>query len=237
MGLLVDDLLRSYRDGFAVRDAHRLEDFRMRTILLLWTGDYQGQAKIANMKHSGLQACHWCWHPFHKRLVSTGSCMGDNNRRYLDAESPLRLHPDYGTDHPDPAQNVPPRNRTHEETCAFADELAEDEITQNKTYCKDKQHMSGINGFCVLVLLPLFNIIMDICLDWMHVVKNIWEEHLIKLFKGGGAPCRPTTPSFNDKRGAPLQGTEKTTAEAKHAECIRLYREIKHVRATHHPYP
>jgi hypothetical protein len=223
LALLVEDIRRSHMDGWAIRDKNAQEDFRMRCMLLLWSGDYQGQGKIANMKHSGKFGCHWCFMPFHKYLCSTGNCMGDNHRRFLPTGSPKRRDRRYGVDDTDPAENKPPAARTHEETCRVGRKLHFWRGT--KTAKKELQNTTGINGFCVLSLTPMFDMIKDIMLDWMHVIKNIWEEHLLKVFKGEMKPKPPKTPAYT-KNKRPLVGEDLKAAKAKHAKSQDVYHDI-----------
>jgi hypothetical protein len=199
MAVLVDDLLFSYKHGYAIRDSIREEDFRLRCIVLLWCGDYQGQAKISNMKHSGLYACHWCWHPFIKRLKTTGSNHADNNRRYMDQDDIDRWDTRYGEVPEDPAENSPPALRTHAGICKQGRKLHK--CTGTKAEHKRQQDACGINGFCVLALLPMFDMARDICLDWMHVIKNNFEDHLLKLFAGIKPVGRPKEPMHKHRVG------------------------------------
>jgi hypothetical protein len=238
MAVLVDDLLRSYDDGYAVNDHslpvdHAEHAFRCRALLLLWCGDYQGQGKIANMKHSGTYACHWCLHKFIKGLGTTGSCFADNNRRYAPANHPYRADPDYGTDRPDHADNVPPHTRTAANVWAAGLDMSTK--PRNQAELERLQTASGVNGLCVLHLLPLFDIIFDICLDMMHVIKNVWQEHLFPLFKGEKLPKKPPTPAFS-KNKRPLEGEELQAAKQKHAKRIRLHTEVKNVRTHTHTH-
>jgi hypothetical protein len=230
LAVLVDDLLRAYMDGYSVRDASLLEgdptrDFRMRVCVLNWIGDYQGQGKIANMKHCGQKGCHWCMQHFRRGLGQSGSNFADNTRRYLPPRSPLRDNADCGTDRPLEEDNCPPRNRSHDTIWATGWE-----ITCGNGTKKEKEDLAiatGINGLCVLGLLPFFDICMDICLDMMHVLKNIWQEHLIKLFKGLGKPKRPEPRKEKKKTKQEIQ-----TDRATYREQSELYREIAQVRNT-----
>jgi hypothetical protein len=227
--VLVDDLLYSYRHGYAVRDSLREEDFRCRCIVLLWCGDYQGQGKIANMKHSGLFGCHWCMHPFRKRLGTSGSNHADNNRRNMAPDDPLRWDDEYGGDKEDANENVPPHARTHAGICEVGRRLSNFEGT--KAERERQQEATGINGFCVLGLLPMFDMAWDILLDWMHVIKNIFEDHLLKLFFAAKPVAQPKHPSHK-MNGRDLAGEARRISIAKHEECMRLYREVKRVRAS-----
>jgi hypothetical protein len=171
LAVLVDDILRSYNDGYAIRDTslpegHPDRDFRMRLMLLNWIGDYKGQAKIANMKHQGAKSCHWCMHTFRKGLGQSGSNFADNNRRYLPPRSPLRQDADYGEDSLDEEDNKPPEMRTHQTIWDIGMEITCGPLTK-----KQKEELAtstGINGLCCLGLLPYFDICLDIMLDFME---------------------------------------------------------------------
>jgi hypothetical protein len=232
MAVLVDDLLRAYQDGYAVRDTSLPpgdpnRNFRMRAILLYWIGDYQGQGKIANMKHSGKRACHWCHHLFRKGLGTTGSNFADNNRRYTPPDSPLRGDEDYGVDRPEAEENRPPAPRTHAEIWATGMDLTCG--NHNDQEKKRIQKETGIDGLCALGFLPLFDLALDICLDLMHVLKNIWQEHLLKVFGGKGAPKKPTRGSYTNKTDE-----EKEKIKRVHQERLTLFYEVSSVPHTVH---
>jgi hypothetical protein len=59
------------------------------------------------------------------------------------------------------------------------------------------------------------------------VLKNIWQEHLIKLFKGLGKPKRPEPRKEKKKTKQEIQ-----TDRATYREQSELYREIAQVRNT-----
>jgi hypothetical protein len=221
----VDDLLTSYNDGYSIRDHslppnHPKRDFRMRMILLKWIGDYQGQGKLANMKHSGGQACHWCRHKFRKGLGNAGSCFADNNRRYTPTNSPLRNDKNYGVDKPDAAENKPPKQRSHASIWATGWKITCGNLTPAEVLRLQKA--TGINGLCVLGLLYLFDLCWDIVLDMMHVVKNIWPEHLLKLFAGVGAPTKPTRLTENKKTIEQIREERLI-----HRDRLKLYAQVR----------
>jgi hypothetical protein len=230
LAVLVDDLLRSYNDGYAVRDMslpenHPQRDFRMRVMLLNWIGDYKGQAKIANMKHQGKQSCHWCMHTFRKGLGQTGSNFADNNRRYLPRRSPLREDRDYGEDSLNEEENRPPEIRTHKSIWDTGMEITCGDGTDKEKEALATQ--SGINGLCCLGLLPMFDLALDIMLDFMHVLKNIWQEHLLPVFRGTGVPGRPKPYSIKRKKPEVIQEEREV-----HNKRMKLYREVSQVHCT-----
>ena len=228
MALLVEDVRYSYFDGWAIHDSFKDEAFRLRSIILFWCGDYQGQGKIANMKHAGKYGCHWCMHPFNKGLGTSGSSYADNNRRYDYPDSARRADPDYGTDATDPDENLPPPSRTHDDMCTIGDNI-DDLLPVDAARRREE---TGINGFCVLALLPLFCMLLDITLDWMHVVKNVWQEHIIRMLKGLGCPQKPRPPSYR-KNGREMTPAERQQTQDIHASRLRLFHEVKQVRFLH----
>ena len=42
---------------------------------------------------------------------------------------------------------------------------------------------SGVDGECPLAKVPLFNMVWDFCMDYMHLVKVLLSGHLIPLLK------------------------------------------------------
>jgi hypothetical protein len=40
-----------------------------------------------------------------------------------------------------------------------------------------------VDGECPLALVPLFNLVWDVCMDFMHIVKVLIAGHLIPLLK------------------------------------------------------
>jgi hypothetical protein len=173
---------------------------------------------------------------FRKGLGTTGSCFADNIRRYMPEDSPYRHDNTYGEDQDDPADNVPPANRTPEEVWRVGADLTAGDNSAAET--KHIQETTGIDEVCILGLLPMFCIILDICLDMMHVIKNLWQEHLLPLFRGNGCPSKPRTPAYK-KNGRNLVGEAKAAAVAIHKERLDLFREVKavcHTRSSQHIY-
>jgi hypothetical protein len=120
-------------------------------------------------------------------------------KRLLRPDFPLR-----GADTEDP-----PAARTHEETC----KLGKEADTYDKSGEPDSghpRHDSGVNRWCPLTILQLFNIIQDVCPDMMHIVKCLLGGHWIPLLKGErdiAAPrfsTKKTDPEYAKKKN--LQG-------------------------------
>ena len=99
---LVEELRHGYTHGHPVRDSSRFPhqahaELLLHSILLYIIGDYPGQAKLCNLKHSGQRACHCCMHLFEKTLGKTGGNIAINNRAVLDNDHYMRDDPAYGT--------------------------------------------------------------------------------------------------------------------------------------------
>ena len=225
---LVEELLQLEGEGIGMRDYSQPNhsasfNFIMKAILLLWVGDYPGQAKMCNMKHAGTFACHWCTHPFVKELGQVGSCYANNNRRHLPPEHPWRQRREYGADNVDfPEDDEPPATRSHEEVCRVGRRITFDGETLQKHV-----HL-GVDGFCVLSVLKLWNTIWDIPPDFMHVNKDIFQYHLLPLFKCKSAaiPSKPKKRKMDDKDGKPLPPQQQKEIEELYNEQIDLWNQV-----------
>lgn len=52
---------------------------------------------------------------------------------------------------------------------------------------KHKQHPryeTGVDGPCPLAHVPLFDLVWDVCMDFMHMVKVVLSGHVLPLLKG-----------------------------------------------------
>jgi hypothetical protein len=110
---LTDDLLTGQKTGYAATDFSRPADdpersFRVKLMLLLWVGDYPGQAKICNMKHAGAFGCHWCHQRF-STIGLPGYSLALNQRRLLPMSHPARSDASFGPSEMEQA----PKVRTH----------------------------------------------------------------------------------------------------------------------------
>lgn len=99
--------------------------------------------------------------------------------------------------------DLPPDPRTHQESYDQGLQ-AEEYFGADK---KHPRHTHGINGWCVLGLVPLFDIIWDVCPDLMHILKNMFERLFIELPSGDRAPN--TSKKFNP----PKQKKNETAAQ------------------------
>ena len=98
-------------------------------------------------------------------------------RRFLPTNDPYRSGGAWGPQE----RRDPPEPRTHEGI--IADGLAS--ATSNEPWDSDNhpRKSSGVDGECPLALVPLFNMVWDFCMDYMHLVKVLISGHLIPLLK------------------------------------------------------
>ena len=73
----------------------------------------------------------------------------------------------------------------------------------NQLEWKHKQHPrrdTGVDGPCPLAKVPLFNLVWDVCMDFMHIVKVLISGHLFPVLKsqrGLSAPQVKVTEANN----------------------------------------
>ena len=177
MVVFMDELLWCESDGFRTVDHSKdpsdpLRVFWLKVILLYWVGDYPGLAKFADMKHAGFYGCHWCKWYFYTH--SAGHNISIHNRRNLRANHPFRTDARW----PNRETRRPVPLRSHTEVEAQAREI--DEMAGP---AKDKkQKVTGINGFSLLLLLALFDIVWDMMSDMMHITKGVFNTVNNALF-------------------------------------------------------
>jgi hypothetical protein len=169
MTVFIDEALWGETDGFRIVDhskdpSHRDRVFWMKTILLFWVADYPGLGKCASMLHSGFYACHWCMGHFYVHSPGHQVCI--HNRRNLRANHPYRT--DARWDHRD--QRGPTPLRTSEEVKAQSRDISS-MPTDGPSKAK-RQKATGIYGFCLLLLLSMFDIVWDMMPDMMHITKG-----------------------------------------------------------------
>ena len=153
----------------------------------------------------GYNACHWCWekgkwHVGINRMVYAGY------KRLLKPGTPGR-----GADTP-----APPASRTHEET----NRLGKQADTYDKSRAPENSHPkhdTGINRWCPLAILALFNLILDVCPDMMHIIKGIFGGHWIPLLKGERHIARPR---FKSKK-IPTNETDTARRIRKSEELVK----------------
>jgi hypothetical protein len=132
--------------------------------LLFWVGDYPGIAKPAMMKHQGCYGCHWCWGFFYSHSPGNNVCI--HNRRSLRLNHPFRKDSRWGAH--EPRTQVPLRSAAEME--ALGKEIDAMEANPAK---ERKKTSTGINGFCMLIMLSMFDPVWDMMPDMMHIVKGI----------------------------------------------------------------
>ena len=145
-------------------------------------------------RYSGHRCCHWCHMPGYKckalqRMIYT------QHRRYLAEDDPARTDPAFGPPELMPAHAA----RTHEEAVA-AGEAAE-AYQGPKTHHPSK--LSSVKWWNPLTILPFWDMIRDFCPDTMHIIKDLFADHYIKLFKGmrGPKPFPLPEPVLKRKKG------------------------------------
>jgi hypothetical protein len=211
---LVDELLIAQDFGLPCIDHSRDMDdphraFKIKLILLLWKGDYPGQGLVSGFSHSSMSAmqCHWCLHP--SPCYMAGRALLRHVCCHLPADDPLRLSLQHGLDaaNPTPYEDYPPPlPRTHdgvvadmEASQAFLDEPNENQKMNNSTQPNFPGKKTGVKEWSPLVLLAFFDIVLDICLDMMHILKNWYAKHLMKVLKGKRTPSVPHWQTDNTK--------------------------------------
>lgn len=105
----------------------------------------------------------------------------------------------------------PPAARTHNETSRLGKEADK----YDKSHGPDTghpKHDSGINRWCPLTILQLFNVILDVCPDMMHIIKCLLGGHWIPLLKGEREIARPR--AFKTKETDPEYRRKKATHKA-----------------------
>jgi hypothetical protein len=85
------------------------------------------------------------------------------------------------------------------------------------------KHSTGINGWCPLGELPMFDLVWDICPDMMHIIKNLFERFFGSLLRGERIP-KPPKKTFHP----PKANDENYTAKlASYTKDLTLLEESK----------
>jgi len=169
MTVFVDELLWGETEGFRTIDHSKdLSDpdrvFWLKVILLFWVGDYPGLEKCAAMKHAGRYGCHWCMGYFFAHSRGHNVCI--HNRRNLRPNHPYRTDARWGPHE----TRAPPPLRTTDEVESQSREISNMEEGAAKV---KKQRATGIDGFCLLLMLSMFDIVWDMLPDMMHITKGV----------------------------------------------------------------
>jgi hypothetical protein len=178
----VDDLLAGQKRGYECVDSSRNEGdperyFRLKVILLLWVGDYPGQAKMSGFSHAstGLRQCHWCKHRTPIYLPSRALFL--DNFKHL---------PTYHSLRPVAALLDTFEARTHE---ASLEDMAASEAFPGTSFERRERKgfpgkESGVNEWMPLNLLHLWDSVKDSAYDGMHNLENILKKHILPLIAG-----------------------------------------------------
>jgi hypothetical protein len=169
MTVFVDELLWGETDGFRTVDHSRpMSDperiFWLKVILLFWVGDYPGLGKVSAMKHAGAHGCHWCEGYFFNHSAGHNVCI--HNRRNLRANHPFRKDvARWGSTE----DRLPVPNRTHVGVEAKAQEIQDMPLGPER---KKLQSRTGVDGYCLFMLLTMFDLVWDMLPDMMHITKG-----------------------------------------------------------------
>jgi hypothetical protein len=114
----------------------------------------------------------------------------------------------------------PPAPRTHCKACAEA------KLSESKPYhtWDTKTHIrytTGINHWCPLSVLYMFDMIWDFCPDMMHIIKTFWERLVLGVFSG------ERKPNFSAKEPAKPKGTPTDDVRKAYQAKRRKYHEAQ----------
>jgi hypothetical protein len=118
-----------------------------------------------------------------------------------------------------PEYRNPPEPRSHAEVYSQSIEA------ENWQGAKSKHpsQLHGIKGWSVLGIIPLFDLVWDICPDIMHIIKNLFERFFGTLLAGARVP----------KDNKNFRKPSDTTSETFHADLANYNAELdEHKRAT-----
>ena len=169
MTVFVDELLWGETQGFRTIDHSKaISDpdhvFWLKVILLFWVGDYPGLGKCAAMKHAGRYGCHWCMGYFFPHSPGHNVCI--HNRRNLRPNHPYRTDARWG---PHETRGPVPL-RTTDEVESQSREISDMPEGPAKA---NQQRSTGIDSFCLLLMLSMFDIVWDMLPDMMHITKGL----------------------------------------------------------------
>jgi len=193
MTVIADDLHVGETRGYPIRDCTKAVDdpgrsFRLKTVLLYVSADYPAQRLASGFSHSGKEACHYCEEVGkHSRGVST--IVHGDFYRWLPAGDPDR----------NGRSNGPPRERTNAQACVDAlhneavvthnlqHAAARSELSDTRRNTYARKHVRGINRWCPLVVLDLFDVVWDFVYDIMHAADH-FKSIVVPTMKGERAP-------------------------------------------------
>jgi hypothetical protein len=89
---------------------------------------------------------------------------------------------------------------------------------------------TGVNGFAVIGLLHLFDLVWDICGDMMHCVMGFFKTHLIPIMKREKQPKPPPVPAKTHADGSPWTEEESEAREAAYKKAKENWSKMMAVR-------
>jgi hypothetical protein len=189
MTVFVNELLWGETEGFRTVDHSKDPNdparvFWLKTVLLFWVGDYPGLGKCAAMKHAGRRGCHWCEGYFYPHSPGHNVCI--HNRRNLRPKHPFRTDPRWGA----PEDRLPVANRTHAGVKQQAQEIHDMYLGPDKDKLRTQ---SGIDGFCLFMLLDKFDFVWDMLPDMMHITKGPVPRPYITRYLCNNSVCYEIT--------------------------------------------
>lgn len=196
LSIIVDDILGVYKHGVPCVDSslpagHAQRHFRCRANLLMWTGDYPGQAKVSGTHD---KTCHWCVDKSQPAPEVSRRKWG-GYRRYLPCGHPLRAPSGFFGE---AETRDPPAFRTHATFVAqglrneeHEKQLRMPDARKRKIFHKDSPYKStGVKEASPLRWIPWFDLVWDILPDMMHIMSGIWKRHILKMLKGERTPAK-----------------------------------------------
>ena len=229
LSVVADDLHSGEQQGYPVADCSRPDNdparhFNLKTILLYVSADYPAQRLASGFAHSGALACHYCTdNAAYNYGVST--CIHDKYYRWLPANDPGRL----GL-----GPSGPPAERTHDTVCE--DGLINDaemaitlqraaeknKLTDTRRDGIGKMHIAGVNRWCPLAALHMFDVVWDFVFDIMHAA-DVFKRYVVPTMKGERVP-KPKLLDTNGQTGESLQRCAQRNKDArkKHAEAVEV---------------
>jgi hypothetical protein len=225
LSVVADDLHSGEQQGYPLADCSRPDDdparhFNLKTILLYVSADYPAQRLASGFAHSGALACHYCTdNAAYNYGVST--CIHDKYYRWLPANEPNRLGP-----------NGPPAERTHDTVCA--DGLVNDAEMASKLQRAARRnnltdirrdgiaavHIAGVNRWCPLAVLHMFDVVWDFVFDVMHAA-DVFKRYIVPTMKGERVP-KPKMLDTNGHTGESLQRCARRNKDARQQNAVAV---------------
>ena len=193
MTVIADDFHVGETRGYPVLDCtkdvdDRARSFRLKTVLLYVSADYPAQRLASGFSHSGKEACHYC-EEVGRYSSGVSTIVHGDFYRWLPAGDPDR----------DGKTDGPPMERNNARACvdALRNEAVVTENLQRATTRNQlsdqrrnhyaKTHVHGINNWCPLAVLDLFDVIWDFVFDIMHAA-DAFKRFVVPTMKGERRP-------------------------------------------------